>query len=537
VNGLGIDFGASALRAAFWGDSGCSVVPELTIDPRANTFVEWTSIGPTPAPVLWTSKWALGAPEERFRFRAGEAAELEERVRRRLRDLREAVEERYESRVVGATLAVPPGFGVHQRARVRALAAEAGFGDLSLVDDTVAAVWGAATGPGRAGTVLVFSLGKTSFCATLVASDGNEFSVIGHETTQEVSGDAIDGRLAAAMMHRLSREEAGIRWDARDALLLAGVAEEARIHLSRPGEDRFERAFRTEDGAGARGLFRWSVDRRSLESILTPFADHAVELALRACRDADTAAETLGEVLLLGRVCETPFLQERIRAAFPRPMRALPLDAVAKGSAWLASAERVCLEPLTEPAAAARGRSAPAFAIGAGNAPATGERSGAETDRREPAAKALSSSRTLLDPEEPLLRTLAAARIEEAAGNTEQAIAAYERFLGLAREQFSYLLSRRASELEEAGRALEAERLLEKGLRLAPEAAHLRAKLSKHYLARALDRMRKHDLRETVEWCRRSLEFDPGNAEAGSLLETLEQRKRQRRPHTRGGRN
>jgi actin-like ATPase involved in cell morphogenesis len=128
-----------------------------------------------------------------------------------MRALRSDADHQTSSPAVGAVLGVPPRFLEHSRSLLVEACHEAGFAQVSLVSEPVAAVnyhaW--LNGAGSGGDiVLVYDLGGGSCSSALVLRSGTgRLEVLDHFETAHISGRCFDRLLYQEMVQRLARQD------------------------------------------------------------------------------------------------------------------------------------------------------------------------------------------------------------------------------------------------------------------------------------------------------------------------------------------
>ncbi|MFC4857376.1 Hsp70 family protein [Actinophytocola glycyrrhizae] len=135
-----------------------------------------------------------------------------------------------------AVLSVPTRLGSADRTKLRDAARAAGFAEVHLINDSVAAAL--ADGSGEPRTVLVYSLGHSGFETGLLRVARRQVRVLGHAGAMEPSGLAMDTWLMQAWLGSLSGQDVEDlnTWDAPRWARLREVAEQVKVRLA--GGDR-----------------------------------------------------------------------------------------------------------------------------------------------------------------------------------------------------------------------------------------------------------------------------------------------------------
>ncbi|WP_405774664.1 Hsp70 family protein [Streptomyces sp. NBC_00859] len=281
---LGVDFGSTALRAAF-----------APPNEQARAVVLPRELWPWPACDILRG----GAPPVRFpsvKDLLGEArAEAKPLVVRALRALREGVEKESSCSVGPTAIAVPARYGSAARTELRDAAGEAGLTQVRLVSDSVAAVIGHTAGAGS-GTVLVLSLGYGGYEAGLVRAVRGHFRALGYEGAAAPGGASFDTWLLDGVLKAL--RYAG-SWGQGDS---DGLSEEDWLRL-REVMQRLKEGTSGRVGLPPVGGMSGQVgfDRAKLGELLLRQARGAVDRAAALVGQSGLSASDVDTVLLIGR--------------------------------------------------------------------------------------------------------------------------------------------------------------------------------------------------------------------------------------------
>lgn len=206
-------------------------------------------------------------------------------------------------------LTVPVRMESRNRIALRDAARAAGFTDVHLINDAVAAVL-SEDGSGPARTVLVYSLGYSGFEIGLLRVARGQVRVLHHTAADEPSGGGMDRWVINAWLDRLreldglgERNIAGLNgWSAAEWTRLRAAADEAKRQLAE------NKPFRG-------GWPPWSTE--SASALVTPppedfHREADVQVATtrdrvrEALADAGLAAEDVDTVLLVGGYTALP---------------------------------------------------------------------------------------------------------------------------------------------------------------------------------------------------------------------------------------
>ncbi|WP_238013587.1 Hsp70 family protein [Dactylosporangium sp. AC04546] len=243
-------------------------------------------------------------------------------------------------------LTVPAAYGAGDPRRALMVAAgeRAGFAEVELLPEPVAAAWAPVAGPGFADgdVVLVYDLGGGTFDAALVRHGREQrHEVLGHAALDDAGGRDVDALIAAHL--RGSGDELAA------ALAPPGLERPARLRLGLQVAD-FVRAVKHQ-----------LTDVTEVEDFVTAVAppyrlrrgDLGTLVAPLLARTVDCCADLLrrtgarpAAVLLVGGASRMPAVAEAVRAHLGLPVRRAedPDLAVVQGAAVLAARPRPAVE-------------------------------------------------------------------------------------------------------------------------------------------------------------------------------------------------
>ncbi|MGH3757669.1 Hsp70 family protein [Actinophytocola sp.] len=214
---VGVDVGSCGLRIAW--STGSEQLAAVTDLPPAGRE-------PWIVPVLSARSVGFVSTRE---LRSAAAVEM---LTGELARAREAVGAESGTDVSCAVLSVPTRLGSGDRIALRDAARTAGFVEVHLINDAVAAVL--ADGPGESRTVLVYSLGYSGFETGLLRVARRQVRVLGHAGAVEPSGAKMDMWLLDAWLGSLSDQnlsELGT-WDVARWGRLREAAEKVKPRLA-----------------------------------------------------------------------------------------------------------------------------------------------------------------------------------------------------------------------------------------------------------------------------------------------------------------
>ena len=351
---VGIDLGTTNSAAAvFDGElvsvvrnaQGATVTPSIvridkqgrvTVGTRARRFVEQD-----PSNTAAEFKRLMGT-ERGIEFPASGAKKKPEELSAEiLKALRQDIQDQLGIAVERAVISVPALFELPQSAATSEAARLAGFARVELLQEPIASALAAGwkADDDGAGTWLVFDLGGGTFDASLLETRDGLLRVVGHDGDNFLGGRDFDwaiteylaSQLAVVPSRKNPEHAAALR-----ALRLA--AEDAKIELSRS-----ERAQVTLAQPLAIDGQEVDVDleltRATVERLVTPLVDRAIDVCARLCTAHGLGAGKLARVVLVGGPTVMPIVRSRVAARLETTIAEGhdPMTLVAQGAALYAA--------------------------------------------------------------------------------------------------------------------------------------------------------------------------------------------------------
>jgi tetratricopeptide (TPR) repeat protein len=508
-NGIGIDFGTTAWRAAICKDGACHAVPDGVCVPGQRGLIKieagnrWLYIK--------TAKANLGLGRRLQESQADGSVTFETQAQAHLQLLRERLATYRDAAILGAAVAAPPCYGLNQRAALRSLAQAVGFGNVTLIDESLAAALLAYQGQREPTTVLVYCLGQSVFFVSVLQVGNGMPRALNHEGSTQLGSQDIDALLTEEIARWLARENIRLT-DDRDAIRrLLVESEKAKIRLSTDTEARVNTG-RIRDRNGLHRERGASVSRADLEDVMAPVVEETVALSRKAIEGAGLQTADISEILLVGAPTRTPLIVRRLREAFGRPLREAPPDSVACGAALYAASLYDCF---TDKTPVQRQLAAPAPAA---SAPPASPPPAASIPVPGPSQPADTTA------DDPLFAALQRVRAIRKTGDMEASITAFEGMIEQAQEEVSYLYSQLAAQLRLAGRLDDAEARLERGLAHWPANVHISRSLAATHVEKAWVFYRAGIPERAREYMNKCLKRDPDNPSARQLERELKQK-------------
>ena len=265
-----------------------------------------------------------------FRTRAGLITPLEAATR-----VLQALIERTGMKVGDApvTVTVPANFSAQQRAATAEAAAQAGLGQVSLLEEPLATAYAYTACGARAERAFVYDLGGGTFDCAVVDCTPGKPRVLSHTSDLMLGGDDLDQRLAGLVRHQVLQKH---NWDLAsysevfDRLL--AECENAKIALSTEEHAGFLLGQIDPECPAADEPI--ALSRRLLEVQCRELLQRSFGACDAALRDAGLRAKDIDAVFLAGGTMLLPVVQDGVEAYFGRPgaMGVNPMEVVALGA-------------------------------------------------------------------------------------------------------------------------------------------------------------------------------------------------------------
>ncbi|HSS52634.1 MAG TPA: Hsp70 family protein [Thermoanaerobaculia bacterium] len=324
---IGVDFGSTGLRVAYVGEGGRPVVlPDRPGSPWPCILCEPRSGG------------RLGISFPSLKSRLGTNGTPADLVTQAFRGVKRSVEEHASHPVSEVVVTVPALYSAAQRTGLREAVLAAGFADVHLLNDSVAAVIAhTAQGEGPA-TVLVYAMGYAGFEAGLIrAAAHGRYRALGYEGGGTPAGRAFDELLLEALLGYL--EEQRLRpgtdgWDAARWLQVRVAAERMKEGLSAGERALFPLSLETSAGQPLGCL---SLDRSGFEAAIRPAVDRTFDQIASLLDQAGMPSSQVDDLLLVGGSTRIPILPSLVAGALGRQPVVLDGQALARGAALFAA--------------------------------------------------------------------------------------------------------------------------------------------------------------------------------------------------------
>jgi len=285
-----------------------------------------------PAQVVTSIKTMLGSSE---RVRLGRQRFLpEELASMILRALREDAEVYLGQAVERAVISVPAYAGEAQRAATREAAQQAGFREVRMLSESVAAALAHSVNQGGEAHLLVYHLGGGSFDASVIRMADRTFEVLCTEGNEHLGGDDFDQRIIDYILGYLRHMGIPIPFTLtrRQQDKLKDLAEEMKKELS----------YKIESAILIPGL-GWSTQgqsdlkvtllRHQFEDLIRDLIITTIGLTHKAIVGAGLTPSEIDSILLVGGSTNIPLVRLALREAFGVELLPSREEAVALGTA------------------------------------------------------------------------------------------------------------------------------------------------------------------------------------------------------------
>ena len=268
-----------------------------------------------------------------------------------LRVLRGEAEVQIGEPIPSAVITVPAMFTLAASEATTRAAALAGFGQVELLQEPIAAgiAYGVASGA-TSGYWVVYDLGGGTFDSALLSIRDGRLQSIDHAGDDLLGGKNLDEALLDYVVDQLRRQygyrfEGAVRRsdDRRRHKLYAVLkmeCERAKIRLTR--EESVRVSFHEDDGLddddGREIVDGVTVTRATYESLIAPLVDRTTTLTRELLARNSLDARHVGSVIMVGGPTVTPFIRQRVRerVGVELETRLDPMIIVAMGAAMYA---------------------------------------------------------------------------------------------------------------------------------------------------------------------------------------------------------
>jgi molecular chaperone DnaK len=239
-------------------------------------------------------------------------------------------------RVTQAVLTVPASFEEAQRQATGDAGRMAGLEVLRIIDEPVAVALAYGLDRREHGMVLVFDLGGGTLDVSVLAVGDGVVDILATAGDAYLGGDDFDRRIVEYLAAEFQRGQGiDLRADPEALQRLVDAAERAKVELSSVPETRVSLPFITAGATGPKHL-TVTLTRSTVEQLTTDLLERCRQPVRQAMADAETSADELEEVILVGGSTRMPAVQslvQRLTGGKEPTLPANPDQVVAMGAA------------------------------------------------------------------------------------------------------------------------------------------------------------------------------------------------------------
>jgi molecular chaperone DnaK len=237
--------------------------------------------------------------------------------------------------VTQAVITVPAYFNDAQRNATKDAGKIAGLEVLRIINEPTASSLAYGLDKKKDEVIAVYDLGGGTFDISILDVGEGVFQVRSTSGDTFLGGDDFDQRLIDYIADEFQRENGiNLRNDRQSLQRLKEAAEKAKIELSSMMQTEINLPYITADASGPKHLLM-TLTRSKLEQLTADLIERSMAPVRQALKDADTRAEQINEVVLVGGMTRMPAVQEAVRKLFGKdPHKGVnPDEVVAIGAA------------------------------------------------------------------------------------------------------------------------------------------------------------------------------------------------------------
>ncbi|MEW6733404.1 MAG: Hsp70 family protein [Acidobacteriota bacterium] len=312
---IGLDFGSLGLRAAY-------IAKEQMVSVVANAGwqdpSQWllSERVPTTVPGVYfpSLKSRLGILSTAYDVASKRAIET---VSKALAELHRLVEEQAGRPAGQLVVTVPALYSATHRVALRDLALTAGFGDVHLLNDSMAAVIGHAHQREEPLTALVYSVGYSGFEVGLIRVAKERYWAIAYDGTPILGGEAFDQLIIRDCIQLLTKCRLwlpGYDLVSDGWLKLRNFAERLKEMLSTSEQAELNLGITNSIAQ----VLQFTLSRKQFEQAITGYVLASLDAAERLLDAANLSIADIDEVLLLGGSTRIGLIQRLVAERFAR---------------------------------------------------------------------------------------------------------------------------------------------------------------------------------------------------------------------------
>lgn len=294
--------------------------------------------------------------QQSFTFKAAGVTKLPEELSAEiLKSLRADVQRALGEEPMAAVITVPAAFETHQTSATMKAAKLAGFTQVALLQEPVAAALAYGfQATGEKAYWLVFDFGGGTFDAALIKAEDGTVTVIHHGGDNFLGGSDIDWAFVeqvilpkvhaqnpdfADWLNRANSEE-----KARVGMeKLKAAAEAAKVTLSNANSTTLDCSDIDAGNGAVIDCSDLELTREELLSAATPLIDKAIDISLRVLEEKGVPSSSVDRVILVGGPTKATYFRERLKERLPIRIdhSVDPMTVVASGAAIFAGTQKI----------------------------------------------------------------------------------------------------------------------------------------------------------------------------------------------------
>jgi len=309
---------------------------------RADTQIEFKRVMGTQQTLAFKSSGVTKLPEEL-------SAEI-------LKSLRADVARAIGEEPMAAVITVPAAFETHQTSATMKAAKLAGFSQVALLQEPVAAALAYGfQATGEKAYWLVFDFGGGTFDAALIKAEDGTVTVVHHGGDNFLGGSDIDWAFVEQIiLPKVHAQNPGsadwlVRSNSEEKArrgmdILKHFAEGAKVALSSSASTTLDIPSVIEASDGTKiDCSDITLTREELLSVAIPLIDKAIDISLRVLEEKGVPSSSVDRVILVGGPTKASYFRERLKERLPIRIdhSVDPMTVVASGAAIFAGTQKI----------------------------------------------------------------------------------------------------------------------------------------------------------------------------------------------------
>ncbi len=262
----------------------------------------------------------------------------EELISLMLADLRSCAEIYLNEPVTSAVITVPAQFGTAERKATQQAGLIAGFRNIRIVNEPLAAAFAQERAQSKKRLVVVYRLGGGSFDVSILESKFGKIELLGSEGDTFLGGADIDARIAERLRKDFELKHSVDLSSENLALLrIREAAEAAKIALSDHTSHQISLPFLARNNSGAIHLSS-ELTRSNLEYLVSDLIEDTINSCRKVMTDTGKSISEIDRVIFAGAATNMPGVQDAVAEFFSKtPVEGIdPAEAASLGAAILA---------------------------------------------------------------------------------------------------------------------------------------------------------------------------------------------------------